>query len=260
MRGIDFEEVFSHMARAESIWIIIAMAAQFKWKLHYLDVKLAFLNGYIEEDIYVDQPEGFIKRGKESYVLKLRKALYGLRQAPWAWNSKLDDTLKSMGFIRSINDQAVYTWNKKESKLWVGVYVDDLIITGSNPEEIDSFKISMKDKFEMTDFGLLNSYLGIQVIQEEDEIKMCQINYALKILNMFNMSNSNISKMPMECRLKLNRDGEGSEVEYTLFRRIIGCLRYLTLTRPDLIYSVSYLSRFMSKPYSNHMTAAKRIL
>ena len=164
VRGIDFEEVFSPVARAESIWIIIAMAAQFKWKLHHLYVKSAFLNGYIEEDIYVDQPEGFIKRGKESYVLKLRKTLYGLKQAPRAWNSKLDDTLKSMGFIRSINDQAVYTSNRKENKLWVGVYVDDLIITRSNPKEIDLFKISMKDKFEMTDFGLSNSYLGIQVI------------------------------------------------------------------------------------------------
>ena len=93
-----------------------------------------------------------------------------------------------MGSIISINDQAVYTSNRKESKLWVGVYVDDLIITGSNSEEIDSFKISMKTKFEMTDFGLLNSYLGIQVVQEEDEIKMRQTRYALKILDIINMS------------------------------------------------------------------------
>ena len=179
------------MARAQSIRIIIAMAAEFKWKLHHLDVKSAFLNGYIEEDIYVDQPKGFIKEGKENYVLKLRKALYCLRQAPRAWNNKLDETLKLMGFIRSINDQAVYSLNRKEIKLCVGVYVDDLIITGSNSEEIDSFKISMKTKFEMTDFGLLNSYMGIQVIQEKDEIKICKENYALKILNMFNMTDCN---------------------------------------------------------------------
>ena len=165
-----------------------------------------------------------------------------------------------MGFIRSINDQAVYTSNRNERKLWVGVYVDDLIITGSNSEEIESFKISMKTKFEMTDFSLLNSYLGIQVMQEEDKIKICQTRYALKLLENFKMSDCNASKTPMECRLKLNRDGEGLEVESTLFRRIIECLRYLTLTRPDLIYSVSYLSRFISKPYSNHITAAKRIL
>ena len=109
VKGVDFEEVFSPVARAESIWIIVAMAAQFKWKLHHLDVKSAFLNGYIEEDIYVDQPKGFIQTGKENYVLKLRKAIYGLRQAPRAWYSKLDGTLMSMGFIRSINDQAKCT-------------------------------------------------------------------------------------------------------------------------------------------------------
>ena len=117
IRGIDYEEVFSPIARAESIRIIIAMAAQFKWNLHHLDVKSTFLNGYIEEDIYVDQPEEFIKEGKEDYVLKLKKALYGLKQAPRAWNIKLDDSLKSMGFIRSISDQAVYTSSRKESKL-----------------------------------------------------------------------------------------------------------------------------------------------
>ena len=142
IRGIYYEEVFSLVARAESIRIIIAMAAQFKRNLHHLDVKSAFLNGYIEEDIYVDQPKGFIKEGKENYVLKLRKALYGLKQAPRAWNNKLDEILKSMGFIRSISDQVVYISNRKESKLWVGVYVDDLIITGSNIEEIESFKVS----------------------------------------------------------------------------------------------------------------------
>ena len=177
VRGIDYEEVFSLVARVEFIRIIIAMATQFKWNLHHLDVISAFLNGYIEEDIYVDQPEGFLKEGKEDFVLKLRKALYGLKQAPRTWSRKLDETLKSMGFIRSISDQAVYTSNRKESKLWVGVYVDDLIITGSNTEEINSFKLSMKTKFDMIDVGLLNSYLGIQVIQEKDEIRICQENY-----------------------------------------------------------------------------------
>ena len=191
IRGIDYEEVFSPIARAESIGIIIAMAAQFKWNLHYLDVKSAFLNQYIEEDIYVDQPEGFVKEGKETFVLKLRKALYGLKQAPRAWNNKLDETLKSIGFIRSISHQVVYTSNRKESKLWVGVYVDDLIIASSNTKETESFKVSMKTKFEMIDFSLLNSYLGIEVIQEKDEIKICQTSYALKVLDIFNMSDCN---------------------------------------------------------------------
>ena len=163
-RGKDYDEVFSPVARAESIRIFIALAAQLKWNLHHLDVKLAFLNGEIEEEIYVHQPEGFIKKGNEDYVLRLKKALYKLKQAPRPCNYKLDFTLKSMCFIRSVSDQAMYTLRGKEDRLLVGVYVDDLIITGSNTEGIEEFKSSMKTKFEMTDFGLLNSYLGIEVI------------------------------------------------------------------------------------------------
>ena len=206
------------------------------------------------------QREGFIKKGKEDYVLRLKKALYGLKQAPRAWNYKLDFILKSMGFIRSVSDQAVYILRSKEDKLLVGVYVDDLIITGSTIEEIEGFKASMKTKLKMTNFGLINSYLGIEVIHKETEIKMCQSSYALKILDEFSMNYCNPTKTPMECRLRLNREGEGVEVEATHYRKLIGCLRYMTLTRPDLIFLVSYLSWFMSKPYSNHMAADKRIL
>ena len=259
-KGKDYDEVFSPVARAESIRILLALSAQFKWKVHHLDVKSAFLNGEIEEEIYVHQPVGFIKKGKEDYVLRLKKALYGLKQAPRAWNYKLDCILKSMGFIRSVGDQAVYILKNVQDKLLVGVSVDDLIITGSNTEGIEEFKTSMKTQFEMTDFGLLNSYLGIEVIQEETEIKMCQSSYALKVLDEFNMKECNPAKTPMEYRLRLNREGEGEEVDSTYYRKLIGCLRYLTLTRPDLIFPVSYLSRFMSKPYSNHLAAAKRLL
>ena len=206
------------------------------------------------------QPEGFIKKGKEDCVLKLRKALYGLKQAPRAWNSKLDNTLRSLGFIKSINDQAVYISNIEGDRTLVGVYVDDLIITRSNTQRIEEFKSSMQTKFEMIDLGLLNTYLGIEVIQGKSDIRLCQTNYALRILEEFKMKECNSAKTPMECRLRLNREGEGEEVESTSFRKLIGCLRFLSLTRPDLIFSVSYLSRFMSKPFSNHLAAAKRIL
>ena len=239
VRGVDLEEVFSPVARAESIRIIVAMEAQFKWKLHHLDVKLAFLNGYIEEDIYVDQPEGFIQAGKESYVLKLRKALYGLRQAPRAWYNKLDGTLTSMGFIRSINDQVVYTSNRNERKLWVGVYVDDLIITCSNSKEIESFKISMKTKFEMADFSFLNSYLGIQIMQEKDEIKICQTHYAMKLLDNFKMQCAkNANGMQIEIKPKWR--GIRGGIYFVQKNNWLFKVPYLN--RPDLLYSVSYLS------------------
>ena len=134
-----------------------------------------------------------------------------------------------MGFIKSVSDQEVYTLSNKEQRLLVGVYVDDRFITGSNTEEIEGYKSSMKTKFEMTDFGFLNSFLIIKVIQGKTEIKICQKNYALKFLNEFNMKECNSSKTSMECRLKLNGEG-GVEVEPTPFIKLIRYLRYLTLT------------------------------
>ena len=174
--------MFSLVARAESIQIVIALAAQFKWNLHHLDAKSAFLNGEIEEEVYVDPPDGFIKEGKEDHVLKLKKSLYELKQAPRAWNYKPDDTLNYMCFIKSVSDQAVYTSSSKEHRLLVGVYVDDLLIAGSNTKKIEVFQSSLKTKFDMTDFGLLNSYLGIEVIQRMSKINLCQTTYALKVL------------------------------------------------------------------------------
>ena len=138
--------------------------------------------------------------------------------------------------------------------------MDDLIITKSNSKEIEAFKSSMKTKFDMTDFGFLNSYLGIEVIQGKFEIKICQTTYALKVLDEFNMRELYSSKSPMELCLKVNLEGEGVEVEPTLFIKLIGCLTYLTLTHLDLVFLVSYLSQFMRKPCSHHMATAKRIL
>ena len=154
---IDYDEVFAHVAHFESIRILIALEAQECWSLHHSDVKSSFLNGEIKEEIYVSQSEGYVKVGKEEWVLKLNKALYGLKQAPTAWNAKLDDTLKSK------NDQGVYHLNSIKDKVIFGVYVDDLIITGASEAKVGKFKKNMMRIFEMKDLGLLCSYLGIEV-------------------------------------------------------------------------------------------------
>ena len=128
------------MARLETVRLLMALAANEGWRVHHMDVKSAFLNGDLEEEVYVAQTPGFIETGKEGKVLKLRKALYGLRQAPRAWNLKLDQTLLSLGFIRSPVEHAVYMKNSGNARLLVGVYVDDLIITGSSAEQVAMFK------------------------------------------------------------------------------------------------------------------------
>ncbi|GJS94691.1 ribonuclease H-like domain, reverse transcriptase, RNA-dependent DNA polymerase [Tanacetum coccineum] len=193
--GIDFEEVFAPVARMETIRLLLAIAANNKWQVHHLDVKSAFLHGDLQEEVYVTQPEGFIKRNDNGKVYRLIKALYGLRQAPRAWNIKLDNTLKSLDFKKCALEQAIYTRTERDSILLVGVYVDDLIITGTPKKEIDKFKDQMKEIFEMSDLGLLAYYLGIEVTQSGGDISIKQSAYARKILKEAGMLESNETLM-----------------------------------------------------------------
>jgi len=258
--GIDFEEVFAPVARLDTVRVLLAYAANNGWKIHHLDVKFAFLHGELEEEVYVSQPEGYKVKGREQEVFKLSKALYGLKQAPRAWNVKLDKSLKKLNFRRCLSEQAVYTRGTGDNVVILGVYVDDLIVTRGNPEEINVFKKQMMAEFEMTDLGLLSYYLGIEVDQKEDFITVKQSGYARKVLEQFGMSECNSTKFPMEPGCKLNADKGGQQVDATEYRKMIGCLRYLLHSRPDLAYSVGVASRFMERPTVMHAKAIKQIL
>ncbi|KAK1422289.1 hypothetical protein QVD17_25292 [Tagetes erecta] len=257
--GIDFDEVFAPVARMETVRLIIALAAYHGWEVHHLDVKTAFLNGELKEEIYVTQPEGFVIPGHEKKVYKLCRSLYGLKQAPRAWNMKLDQTFKSLGFRKCALEQAIYTRRTKTSTLIVGVYVDDLIVTGTSKEEIDHFKSQMEQQFEMSDLGLLTYYLGIEVIQTKDAISIKQTGYINKILKETKMQDCNETKIPMNPGAKLTSTEE-ELADATEYRSLIGCLRYLLHTRPDLSYSVGLLSRFMQEPREHHMKAIKQVI
>jgi hypothetical protein len=135
-QGVDYKEVFAPVARLDTVRLLLALAAQQGWEVHHMDVKSAFLNGELEEEVYVAQPTGFVVEGKENKVLKLQKALYGLKQAPRAWNAKLDKTLVGLGFEKCPSEPALYKRVKKGAALLVGVYVDDLVITGGSAAEI----------------------------------------------------------------------------------------------------------------------------
>lgn len=258
--GIDFDEVFAPVARMESVRVLLALAAHEHWEVHHMDVKSAFLNGDLKEEVYVSQPSGFVVKDSEHKVLRLRKALYGLRQAPRAWNAKFDASMVSLGFQRSSSEHGVYMRSRGSSRLVVGVYVDDLIITGTSNDEIVAFKLEMKRVFLMSDLGLLSYYLGIEVNQGPHGISLCQSAYAGKLLERSGMSTCNPSLAPMEPRLKLSKESTAPLVDATEYRRVIGGLRYLVHTRPDLAYAVGYLSRFMEKPHEDHLNAVKRVL
>ncbi|CAA0827649.1 cysteine-rich RLK (RECEPTOR-like protein kinase) 8 [Striga hermonthica] len=258
--GIDFEEVFAPVARMESVRLLLAMAAAKDWHIHHMDVKSAFLNGELAETVFVKQAPGFAVKGEEHKVLRLRKALYGLRQAPRAWNAKLDATLGTLGFTRCATEHALYTRRRGKEELIVGVYVDDLIITGAREEDINGFKREMATRFRMSDLGQLSYYLGIEVKQGRDSITLCQRAYAGKLLERSSMADCKSCVTPMEERLKLTKASTAGKVDATLYRSIVGGLRYLVHTRPDIAFAVGYVSRFMEDPREDHWAAVKRLL
>jgi len=258
--GIDYTEVFAPVARLDTVRTILAISSQFNWEIFQLDVKSAFLHGELKEEVYVRQPEGFIREGEEEKVYKLRKALYGLKQAPRAWYSRIEAYFLKEEFERCPSEHTLFTKTRVGNILIVSLYVDDLIFTGSDKAMCDEFKKSMMLEFEMSDLGKMKHFLGIEVKQSDGGIFICQRRYAREVLARFGMDESNAVKNPIVPGTKLTKDENGEKVDETMFKQLVGSLMYLTVTRPDLMYGVCLISRFMSNPRMSHWLAAKRIL
>ena len=258
--GIDYDEVFAPVARMEAVRLLLALAAHEGWEVHHMDVKTAFLNGDLQEEVFVEQAPGFAQAGQEHKVYRLHKALYGLHQAPRAWNQKLDDKLGVLGFKKCLSEHAIYCRGAGSERLVVGVYVDDLIITGASCNSIKMFKAQMTEIFKMSDLGSLTYYLGIEVKQGVEGITLCQGSYASKILEKAGMLECNACDVPMQAKLKLSRDSDCPQVDATEYRSLVGSLRYLVNTRPGLAFSIRYVSRFMEEPHEDHLAAVKHIL
>ena len=197
--------MFAPVARIETIRLLVSLAAANGWEVHHLDVKTAFLHGELKEVVYVTQPEGFEKKGCEGKVYKLNKALYGLRQAPRAWNHKRNQILQELQFEKCAKEPSVYRKVVKGELLVVAVYVYDLFVTGTSKRNIEEFKRNMSSKFEMSDLGKLSYYLGIEVCQHEDGITLNQSRYATKILKNAGMIKCNPVHTPMELGSKFSK-------------------------------------------------------
>ena len=258
--GIDYTEVYAPVARMDTIRTILAIAAHRSWEVHQLDVKSAFLHGVLSEEVYVQQPKGYEVLGEEDKVYKLHKALYGLKQAPRAWFSRIEEYFVKNGFEKSQNEETLFLKTENGDTLIVSIYVDDLIYTGSSLKMMDEFKKSMQREFDMTELGKMRYFLGFEVLQTSSGIHICQSKYALEILRRFDMENCNSVRNPMVPGSKIDADDGEERVDETFYKQIIGSLMYITNTRPDLQFSVSLLSRFMSKPTQLHVQAAKKVL
>lgn len=258
--GVDYSETFAPVARLDTIRMILAVAAEKEWKVFQLDVKSAFLNGILQEEIYVEQPEGFCVAESEQKVYRLKKALYGLKQAPRAWYSKIDDFFIELGFERSRSEHTLYVRKVDLSVIIISLYVDDLLVTGNDQKFIQKMKQNLMQMFEMTDLGEMTFFLGMEVNQIPGKIFICQKKYVREILKRFRMEECKSVATPMAQKDKLSKRDSSAPADNAFYRSLVGCLMYLTATRPDILFPVSILSRFMHCASEAHMIAAKRVL
>ncbi|KAM1627395.1 hypothetical protein ACFX1R_017067 [Malus domestica] len=258
MEGIDYHDTFSPTAKMTTVRCLLALASAQNWSLHQLDVNNAFLHGDLHEEIYMSPPPGLLRQG-ESLVCRLNKSLYGLKQASRQWFAKFSTAIQTAGFVQSKADYSLFTHRKGKSFTALLIYVDDIVITGNNMAAISSLKRFLHSRFRIKDLGDLKYFLGIEVSRSHKGISLSQRKYALEILKDVGLLGARPVDFPMEQNLKLSDKGELLK-DPSQYRRIVGRLIYLTITRPDITYSVHVLSRFMHEPRKPHMEAALRVL
>ncbi|GJW95283.1 putative ribonuclease H-like domain-containing protein [Tanacetum coccineum] len=257
--GIDYEEVFSPVARIEEIWLFLAYALFKDFVVYQIDVKSAFLYSKIEEEVYVCQPPGFEDPDFPDRVYKVEKTLYGLHQAPRAWYETLSTYLLDNGFQRGKIDKNLFIRRDKGDILLVQVYVDDIIFSSTKKSLCIEFEKMMHKKFQMSSMGELTFFLGLQVKQKEDVIFIIQDKYVTEILKKFGFTDVKTASTPMKTQKPLLKDEDGEEVDVHLYRSMIGSLMYLTSSRPDIMFAVCACARYQVNPKVSHLYIVKRI-
>ncbi|GKB77354.1 retrovirus-related pol polyprotein from transposon TNT 1-94 [Tanacetum coccineum] len=240
--------------------ILLAYACALDFKLFQMDVKSVILNGFINEEVYMAQPPGFIDFKKSNHVYKLKKDLYGLKQAPKAWYDRLKAFLIKHEYNMGMVDNSLITKNKSSNLIIIQIYFDDIIFGLTCQDMCDDFAKIMHDMFEMSVMGELNFFFGLQIKQMEDGIFFNQSKYIIEILKKLGLEESKPMKTPMSSDTKLTKDEECESVDSTKYRGMIGSLLYLMASRTDIMFSVYICARFQEDPKTSHLESVKRIL
>ncbi|CAL1379209.1 unnamed protein product [Linum trigynum] len=253
-----------------SIRVVLGLAASLDLEVEQLDVKTAFLHGDLEEEIYMDQPEGFEVKGKEDLVCRLRKSLYGLKQAPRQWYKKFDSFMVKNGYARTTSDHCVFVKYFAENDFIILLlYVDDMLIVGRNVREIDRLKKELSKSFAMKDLGPAKQILGMRISRDRrnGKIWLSQERYIERVLERFNMSKAKAVSTPLGGHFKLSvkhcptSDEEKEAMKNVPYASVVGSLMYVMVcTRPDIAHAVGIVSRFLSNPGKEHWRAVKWIL
>ena len=259
--GIDYDEVFAPVSKYSTLRTVLAIAADLDLEIHQLDIKTAFLNGKLDEDVYIQQPPGY-SYDNPDLACKLNKALYGLKQASRAWHRTLKTEIESMGFNESTADPGLFI-KPSSPPAYLLIYVDDILVITNNTYMLNSIKNQISTAFETRDLGPATFFLGIDIIRDRTTktIKLTQTRHTTDLLSKFNMEKSKPFDTPSSIAIKLTADGEPLDTKEHPYSTLIGSLMYLaSCTRPDIAQAVGALARYMSKPTTTHWTAAKHVL
>ena len=257
--GIDYNETFAPVAKMTSVRCFLSIAEAKGWELHQLDVNNAFLHDDLDEEVYMKLALGY-RASTPNKVCKLKKSLYGLKQAPRQWFAKLSSTLCAYGFVKSYADYSLFTYRKGQVFMALLIYVDDIILATNNAHSCQKFKEYLNQCFSIKDLGPLKYFLGIEVARGEKGLFLCQRKYALEIVDECSLLGAKPANFPMDQNHQLALAHSKELEDPTSYRRLIGRLIYLTITRPDLTYAVHILSQFMQAPREDHMNAARRVV
>jgi len=262
VHGLDYEETFAPVVKFNTIRTLLAFAIQNDLLLHQMDVVTAFLNGIIDQETYMEQPDGYAVRGQESKVYKLKRSLHGQKQSPCCWNQVFDTILLSIDVTQSEADPCVYI--KCNPFVIIAVYVDDLLVLTETQHVMDEIKVIRCERFKMKDIGQLHYCLGISIVQnkENSSVYIHQNQYIENMLKKFHMSDSKIVSTPTDVNVKSCKDDGFSQPEdKVLYQSLVGSLLYFAIaTKPDISYAVRVVAQFCAGPNQSHLTAAKRIL
>ena len=268
IQGVDYDETFSPVAMLKSVRIMLAIAAFFDYEIWQMDVKTAFLNGNIEEELYMIQPKGFVDPKDVNKVCKLQRSIYGLKQASRSWNLRFDEVIKSFGFVQTYGEACIYKKVSGSSIAFLILYVDDILLIGNDVELLKSVKDYLNSKFSMKDLGEAAYILGIKIYRDRSRrlIGLSQSTYLDKILKKFRMDESKKGFLPMLQGTKLSKTQSPATTEdrevmnLKPYASAIGSIMYAMLcTRPDVAHAISLTSRYQSDPGLEHWTAVKNI-
>ncbi|RVW44373.1 Retrovirus-related Pol polyprotein from transposon TNT 1-94 [Vitis vinifera] len=267
--GIDFKETFSPVSIKDSFRVILSIVAHFDLELHQMDVKTSFLNGDLDENVYMEQPTGFTEVGKEHLVCKLNKSIYGLKQASRQWYLKFDRIITQNGFKKNTVDRCIYLRVSGSSYIFLVLYVDDILLASNDSDLLIETKHMLSTHFDMKDLGEASYVLSIKIFRDRANgvLKLSQRTYIKKILKRFNMHNCSSTKVPIVKDDKFSKaqcpqnDDEREEMRTIPYLSLVGSLMYAQVcTHPDIAFVVGMLGRYLSNPRIEHWKAAKNVL